>query len=171
MLSSEYDIRPAPGPFTPGPPPEPPQPHPIPTDPTLTEKGMPADAWAVGARLWTKQDRLIPGEGIDINCHNVISTEFKGSYDELKDKPSINGIELDGNLSTKDLNINYNDLQNKPPISIKDIKANQILVAQNGKFVNQDFSSLFWEGSQEEYDNLPQNKPNIFYAVVDEINE
>lgn len=35
-------------------------------------------------------------------------------YADLSGKPTINGIAVEGNKSTKDLNISYNDLNNNP---------------------------------------------------------
>lgn len=41
------------------------------------------------------------------------------NYTELNDKPTINGRELEGNLNTTDLNIQYSDLQGLPFIPTK----------------------------------------------------
>ena len=38
-------------------------------------------------------------------------------YEELENKPSINGVTLSGNKTTSDLNMSYNDLLNKPYIN------------------------------------------------------
>lgn len=38
-------------------------------------------------------------------------------YSQLSNKPSINGVELDGNKTTAQLSISYNDLTNKPTIT------------------------------------------------------
>lgn len=38
-------------------------------------------------------------------------------YNDLENKPSINGVTLSGNKTTSDLNLSYNDLQNKPYIN------------------------------------------------------
>lgn len=38
-------------------------------------------------------------------------------YEELENKPSINGVTLSGNKTTSDLNLSYNDLLNKPYIN------------------------------------------------------
>jgi hypothetical protein len=38
-------------------------------------------------------------------------------YEDLENKPSINGVTLSGNKTTSDLNVSYNDLQNKPYIN------------------------------------------------------
>ena len=57
-----------------------------------------------------KQDKLTAGDGINIDDNNVISATGGGSggttdYTELSNKPKINGVELDGNKTTKDLGI------------------------------------------------------------------
>lgn len=38
------------------------------------------------------------------------------NYDDLINKPSINNVTLEGNLNTEDLNISYDDLNDKPVI-------------------------------------------------------
>lgn len=38
-------------------------------------------------------------------------------YEELENKPSINGVTLSGNKTTSNLNLSYNDLLNKPYIN------------------------------------------------------
>ena len=58
----------------------------------------------------SKQDKLTAGDGINIDENNVISAKGGGSggttdYTELSNKPKINGVELDGNKTTKDLGI------------------------------------------------------------------
>ena len=60
----------------------------------------------IETELDTKQDELTAGEGIDIT-NNVIS--FNGSvvtdYDDLANKPQVNGTTLSGNKSLSDLGI------------------------------------------------------------------
>lgn len=41
---------------------------------------------------------------------------FSGDYEDLYNRPQINGVTLTGNKTTTDLGISYNDLQNKPTI-------------------------------------------------------
>lgn len=50
----------------------------------------------------TKQDQLVAGDGIIIDG-NVISTDL--SYNDLGDKPQINGFTLEGNKTSSDLGI------------------------------------------------------------------
>lgn len=54
-----------------------------------------------------KQDRLIAGDGIDISKDNVVQTTFFpiSEYSQLGGKPAINGVTLQGNLTSDDLNI------------------------------------------------------------------
>ena len=41
---------------------------------------------------------------------------FSGDYDDLYNRPSINGVTLTGNKTTANLSISYNDLTDKPTI-------------------------------------------------------
>ena len=41
---------------------------------------------------------------------------FSGDYDDLTDKPQINGVTLSGNKSTSDLLVDYDDLSGRPKI-------------------------------------------------------
>ena len=41
---------------------------------------------------------------------------FSGDYDDLYNRPSINGVTLTGNKTTADLHISYNDLEDTPTI-------------------------------------------------------
>lgn len=41
---------------------------------------------------------------------------FSGDYEDLYNRPQINGVTLTGNKTTTDLGISYNDLQDKPTI-------------------------------------------------------
>lgn len=71
----------------------------------------------------TEEDRLIAGENITIE-DNVISAiveipDKPVYYDDLYNKPQINSVELNGNKTTKDLNISYNDLANLPLVPTK----------------------------------------------------
>jgi hypothetical protein len=64
------------------------------------------DITSLESEIDTKQDELTAGEGIDIT-NNVIS--FNGSvvtdYDDLTNKPQVNGTTLSGNKSLSDLGI------------------------------------------------------------------
>jgi len=58
------------------------------------------------------QEKLIPGNGIIINGNVISATGGGGSggtdnYNELVNKPSINGIELIGNKTFQDLGLNF----------------------------------------------------------------
>lgn len=63
-----------------------------------------------------KQDKLTAGDGIVIE-DNVISASGGADsgttdYEELDNKPKINGVELSGNKTTSDLNIELPDMDN-----------------------------------------------------------
>lgn len=47
---------------------------------------------------------------------DLYAPEGTTSYIDLTDKPTINGVTINGILTTSDLNISYNDLLNKPAI-------------------------------------------------------
>lgn len=55
----------------------------------------------------SKQDKLIAGSGITIE-NNVISSDGITDYEQLENKPQINGVELLGNKSLTDLGISTN---------------------------------------------------------------
>lgn len=67
-----------------------------------------------------KLQMLIAGEGIIIDENNVISTTDTGSatinYNNLSNKPRVNGVVLEGNKTSEDLGINIptklSDLEN-----------------------------------------------------------
>lgn len=40
------------------------------------------------------------------------------SYETLEDKPSINGVELSGDVASSQLGLSYNDLSNQPSIPV-----------------------------------------------------
>jgi hypothetical protein len=46
------------------------------------------------------------------------------NYEVLRNKPSINSVELVGNLTTEDLKLDYNSIPNKPTINSKLIQGN-----------------------------------------------
>lgn len=49
----------------------------------------------------------------------ISGNSSKSNYNELTNKPSINNTVLSGNKTTSDLNISYDDLNNKPTIPTK----------------------------------------------------
>lgn len=82
----------------------------------------------------TKQDKLVSGTNIKtINNESILgegNINIQGGsggttdYDQLENRPQINGVTLTGNKSLSDLGItnfsgNYNDLSNKPTIPTK----------------------------------------------------
>lgn len=54
-----------------------------------------------------KQNKLQAGNGINISAENVIQTTFPiiTEYSQLPGKPTINGVTIQGNLTSEDLNI------------------------------------------------------------------
>lgn len=50
-------------------------------------------------------------------CSSPVRPEFKDSYKDLLDKPSINGTVIDGNIETDNLGIKYPTLDNLPQIN------------------------------------------------------
>ena len=50
---------------------------------------------------------------------------FSGDYDDLTDKPQINGVQLSGNKSTSDLLIDYDDLSGRPQINGSTLTGNK----------------------------------------------
>lgn len=65
------------------------------------------------------QDKLTAGTNINIDENNVISASGVTSYNDLIDKPKINNIELNGNKTTSQLNLDYKMLANIPMIKGK----------------------------------------------------
>lgn len=67
---------------------------------------------------FSKQDKLIAGDNITIDENNVISATGGGTgggttdYEELDNKPSINGVELSGDKSLSELGINMPNMGN-----------------------------------------------------------
>lgn len=62
---------------------------------------------AITEAISTKQDKLTAGENITIDGNNVISAEGGGAtdYNDLENKPQINGVALSGNKSSDDLGL------------------------------------------------------------------
>ena len=70
----------------------------------------------------------------DGTIHSVGGSGGGGTvnYEELENKPSINGVELSGDLTTEDLNIDlgtvdYTELENKPSINCTELNGNKTL--------------------------------------------
>ena len=64
------------------------------------------------------------------------------NYNDLSNKPQINGVELNGNKTTKDLNISYNDLADKPSGSTGDINTDEFILPT--KTIN------LWDGTYKQ---------------------
>ena len=79
-------------------------------DATLTESGKAADAKAVGDALANKQPKgdyvkSVNGTSPDANGDVAIESGGVSDYTELTNKPSINGVTLEGNKTSTDLGI------------------------------------------------------------------
>lgn len=59
-----------------------------------------------------KQDKLIAGDNITISPENVISAAQLKDYDQLENKPTLNGVTVQGDLLSSELNIKTSDLIN-----------------------------------------------------------
>lgn len=68
--------------------------------------------------LGTASSRDVPSSGNASNDQVVLGndTRLDKNYETLNNKPSINNVSLDGNKTTEDLHISYNDLENKPSL-------------------------------------------------------
>jgi len=62
--------------------------------------------------LESKQDKLTAGDNITISSENVISSVQLKDYNQLENKPTLNGIAVQGNLLSSELNIHTSDLIN-----------------------------------------------------------
>lgn len=90
-------------------------------------------------------------------------------YKDLSNKPKINGVELDGNLSSSDLGItggggtgtsDYNDLDNKPSIENVALTGNKTLSDFGGKKqIEIDYSDYMLLSEEE------RNDTNVVYLV------
>ena len=79
-------------------------------DTTLTQSGKAADAKAVGDALAEKQDsgnyvKSVNGTTPDASGNVTVGTGGVSDYDELTNKPKINGVELSGDKTSADLGI------------------------------------------------------------------
>ena len=59
--------------------------------------------------------------------YNKIEIDLK-----LENKPKINGVELDGDKTTKDLNFDYNDINNTPQIKILNSTNDEVIIDIKG---------------------------------------
>lgn len=62
--------------------------------------------------LESKQDKLTAGDNITISSENVISSVQLKDYNQLENKPTLNGVAVQGNLLSSELNIHTSDLIN-----------------------------------------------------------
>ena len=85
------------------------------------------------------------------------------NYNDLTNKPKINGVELQGNKTTSNLNISYNDLTNKPTIPAAQVNSDWNSVSGVSEILNK--PSLATVATSGSYDDLT-NKPTIPAAQV-----
>ena len=88
------------------------------------------------------------------------------NYNDLTNKPQINGVELQGNKTTSNLNISYNDIGNKPTINGVMLQGNKttsnLNISYNDLKNKPTLAAVATSGS---YDDLT-NKPTIPAAQV-----
>ena len=83
----------------------------------------------------------------DGTIHSIGGSGGTSNYNDLTDKPKINGVELVGDLSTDDLNINagasdYVDLTNKPSINGIELSGNKTTADLNIKEGTTNYTEL-----------------------------
>lgn len=96
------------------------------------------------------------------------------NYENLRNKPSINSIELIGNLTTEDLKLDYGALPNKPTINSRLVDGDLTLEDFGvGTATVTDINKLF--NSDYEDGSIPNNLKNIttiiFNTIADVINK
>lgn len=92
--------------------------------------------------------------------------EYTTDYNDLDNKPQINGVTLQGNKSTSDLGLfsgDYNDLTNKPTIPAAQVNSDWNAVSGVAEILNK--PSLSTVATSGDYDDL-SNKPTIPAAQV-----
>ena len=74
------------------------------------------------------------------------------NYNDLTNKPQINGVTLQGNKTTSNLNISYNDLTNKPTIPSK----TSDLTNDSNFVTSSELATVATTGSYNDLTNKPQ---------------
>ena len=88
------------------------------------------------------------------------------NYNDLTNKPQINGVELQGNKTTSNLNISYNDIGNKPTINGVMLQGNKTTSNLNISYNDlKNKPTLATVATSGSYDDLT-NKPTIPEAQV-----
>ena len=85
------------------------------------------------------------------------------NYNDLTNKPQINGIELKGNKTTSNLNISYNDLTNKPTIPAAQVNSDWNSTSGVSEILNK--PTLAAVATSGSYSDL-SNKPTIHNLQV-----
>ena len=90
------------------------------------------------------------------------------NYNDLTNKPQINGIELQGNKTTSNLNISYNDLTNKPTIPAAQVNSDWNSTSGVSEILNK--PTLAAVATSGSYSDL-SNKPTIPSKTSDLTND
>ena len=78
------------------------------------------------------------------------------NYNDLTNKPQINGVELQGNKTTSNLNISYNDLTNKPTIPAAQVNSDWNSTSGVSEILNKPtLAAVATTGSYNDLTNTP----------------
>ena len=78
------------------------------------------------------------------------------NYNELANKPQINGVTLQGNKTTSNLNISYNDLTNKPTIPAAQVNSDWNSTSGVSEILNKpNLAAVATSGSYSDLSNKP----------------
>ena len=94
---------------------------------------------------------------------NKTTSNLNISYNDITNKPTINGVMLQGNKTTSNLNISYNDLKNKPTIPEAQVNSDWNSTSGVSEILNK--PTLAAVATSGDYDDLT-NKPTIPAAQV-----
>ena len=90
-----------------------------------------------------------------IQIYGTLPSGGTGDYNQLNNKPSINNVELSGNKSLEDLGINM-------PTNTSDL-------TNDSNFISSTLITSFWEGTQDEFDNLSDYDSTTLYLIEEEV--
>ena len=96
------------------------------------------------------------------NSANLVGTFGTGggggttNYNDLTNKPQINGVTLQGNKTTSNLNISYNDLTNKPTIPAAQVNSDWNSTSGVSEILNKpSLAAVATSGSYNDLTNTP----------------
>ena len=96
------------------------------------------------------------------NSANLVGTFGNGggggtnNYNDLANKPQINGVTLQGNKTTSNLNISYNDLTNKPTIPAAQVNSDWNSTSGVSEILNKpSLAAVATTGSYNDLTNTP----------------